>query len=168
MRKSKTWFFKNGAFFAYSRDKNNPDLFNKFQSHQAHLKTTIEESNQNYYSRLSNTLLDSKTSRKSYWSILKIFVNNKKTPCIPPLFQDGKFIMDFKETAELFNNFFTWQCSLVNNNIKLPSILTKKTCQSLSTVKFSRNDILKTIRNLNPNKAHGHDIVKYSNVKNLR
>ena len=88
---------KNGAFLAYSRDKNNTDLFNKFQSLQAHLKTTIEESKQNYYSRLSNKLLDSKTSPKSYWSILKTFANNKKIPCIPPLFHNGKFIMDFKE-----------------------------------------------------------------------
>ena len=88
---------KNRAFNAYSRDKNNTDLFNKFQSLQAHLKTSIEGSKQNYYSRLSNKLLDSKTSPKSYWSILKTFLNNKKIPYIPPLLHNGKFIMDFKE-----------------------------------------------------------------------
>ena len=33
---------KKGAFLAYSRGKNNTDLFNKFQFLQAHLKTTIE------------------------------------------------------------------------------------------------------------------------------
>ena len=38
---------------------------NKFQSLQAHLKTTIEESKQKYYSRLSDKLLDSKTNPKS-------------------------------------------------------------------------------------------------------
>ena len=110
-------------------------------------------------------LLDSKTSPKSYWSILRIFLNNKKIPCIPPLFHNGKFIMDFKEKTELFNDFFTRQCSLVNNNSKLPSILTKKTCQSLSTVEFSTNDILKIIRNLNPNKAHGHDMISIRMLK---
>ena len=51
---------KNCAFNSYSRDKNNTDLF------QAHLKTSIEESKQNYYSRLSNKLLDGKTSPKLY------------------------------------------------------------------------------------------------------
>ena len=100
---------------AYSRDKNNTDLFNKFQSLQAYLKISIEESKQNYYSRLSNNLLDSKASPKSYWSILKTFLNNKKIPWIPPLLHNGKFIMDFKEKAELFNDFFTRQCFLVNN-----------------------------------------------------
>ena len=88
-------------------------------------------------------------------------------PCIPPLLHNGIFIMDFKEKAELFNDFFTRQCSLVNDNSKLPSVLTKKACQSLSTVEFSTYDILKIIRNLNPNKAPWSRYDKYSNVKNL-
>ena len=67
--------------------------------------------------------------------------------------------MDFKEKTELFNDFFTRQCSIVNNNSKLPSVLNKKMCQSLSTVGFSTNDILKIIGNLDPNKAHGHNIM---------
>ena len=106
---------QNRAFSAYSRDRNNTDLFDKFQSLQAHLKTTTEESRLKYYSHLSEKLLDSKTSPKSYWPILKIFLNNKKIPCIPPLLHNGKFIMDFKEKAELCNGFFSKQCSFVNN-----------------------------------------------------
>ena len=66
---------KNCAFNSYSRDKNNTDLFKKFQSPQAHLKTSIEESKQNYYSRLSNKLLDGKTSPKLYWSISILYFN---------------------------------------------------------------------------------------------
>ena len=58
---------KNRVYNAYSRDINNADLFIKIQSLQPHLKTSIEESKQNYYSRLSDKLLDSKTSPKSYW-----------------------------------------------------------------------------------------------------
>ena len=50
------------------------------------------------------------------------------------------------------------QCSLVNNTSELPSVLTKKTSKLLPTAEFSTNDILKTIINLNPNKAHGYDI----------
>ena len=75
------------------------------------------------------------------------------------LLHDGKFVMDFKEKAELFTDFLTRQCSLANSNSKLSSVLKKKTCQSLLTVEFSKYDILKMIRNLNPNKALRHDIV---------
>ena len=142
-------------------------FFDKFQSLQAHLKTTVEESKPTYYSRLSDKLLDTKTSPKLYWSILKTFLNNKNIPCIPPLLHKGKFIMEFKEKAELFNHFFSKQCSLVNNNSKPLFVLTKKTCKSLSFFQFSAYGILKIIRNLNPNKAHGHDNDNYSNVKKL-
>ena len=56
------------------------------------------------------------TSRKYYWSILKIFLNNKKILVIPPILHDNKFITNFKEKAEIFNNFFAKQCSLINTN----------------------------------------------------
>ena len=56
------------------------------------------------------------TSRKSYWSILKTFLNNKKILVIPPILHDNKFITNFKEKAEIFNNFFGKQCSLINTN----------------------------------------------------
>ena len=39
--------------------------------------------------------MDRTTSAKTYWSILKRFLNDKKIPCIPPLFHDNKFITYF-------------------------------------------------------------------------
>ena len=47
---------KNRAYNAYSRDQNDTDLFKKFQSPQAHLKNTNEESKQKYYLHLSDKL----------------------------------------------------------------------------------------------------------------
>ena len=67
------------------------------------------------------------TSSKSYWSILKTFLNNKKIPCITPLLHGDKFIPNFKEKTEIFNNFFAKQCSLINTNSDLPSVLSNKT-----------------------------------------
>ena len=55
----------------------------------------------------------------------------------------------------MFNDFFTDQCSILRNKTELPVILSKKTCESLTTIDFSNNDILKIIRNLELNKAHG-------------
>ena len=95
---------KTRVFSAYFRDRNNTDLFDKFQSLQLHLKTTIEQSKLKYYSRLSDKLLDGKTSAKSYWSILKTFLNNKKIPCIPPLLHNRKFIMDLNSLMTFFQN----------------------------------------------------------------
>ena len=46
------------------------------------------------------------TSSNTYWSILKTFLNDKKIPCIPSVFHDNKFVIDFREKAELLNTFF--------------------------------------------------------------
>ena len=151
------WHYQN-------KNKNNIDLLEKFQSLQAHLRTSTDESKENYHSRLSSKLLESKTSTKSYWSISKTFLNNKKILCILPLLHNGKFVMGFKEKAQLFNDFFTKQCYLVDGESKLSSVLNKKTCQSLSTVEFSTY-ISKIIRNLDPNKAHGHDMISNRMLK---
>ena len=41
----------------------------------------------------------------------------------------------------------------------------QKTRESLTAIDFSNNDILKIIRNLDPNKAHGHDVISIRMVK---
>ena len=58
----------------------------------------------------------------------------------------------------MFNTFSAKECSLLNSCNNLPTNLTKKTHGSLSTIRFTSDDILKTIKNLDPNKAHGHMI----------
>ena len=77
-------------------------------------------------------------------------------PLIPFLFHENCFLTDFKEKAELFNSFFTKQCSLIRNDSELPTSLTFNTNNRLSTVSFSHENIGKIIQNFNPNKAHGH------------
>ena len=129
------------------------------------MSSLIDESKNQYYTRLSHKLLDPKTSQKSYWSILKTFLNNKKIPCIPPLLHQDKFVTDFKEKAYIFNNFFADQSSIVSNNSELLVTLTKKTRKSLSTINLLTDDILKIIRNLDPNKAYGHDMISIRMIK---
>ena len=156
---------KNHAYKSYICNDKSLQFFNQFQFLQTRLSSLIEESKNQYYTRLSHKLLDPKTSQKSYWSILKTFLNNKKIPCIPPLLHQDKFVTDFKEKANIFNNFFANQCCIVSNNSELPVILTRKTHESLSTIDFSTDDILKIIRNLDLNKAHGHDMISIRIIK---
>ena len=72
------------------------------------------------------------TSPKTYWSVLKLFHNNKETPCIPPIFHENRFatIFFFKK-AELLNSFFAKQCPIIGNGIEIPSFLYPKTDKSL-------------------------------------
>ena len=56
--------------------------------------------------KLTQKLNTIQKSTKVYWALLKIFLNNRKIPVIPPLFHNNKFVIDFKEKTELINSFF--------------------------------------------------------------
>ena len=62
-------------------------------------------------------------------------------------------------------NFFAKQCYLINTSSDLPSVLSKKTPELLSTIYFTSDDILKIIRNLDPNKVHGHGMISNVTIK---
>ena len=51
-----------------------------------------------------------------------------------------------------------------NSNV-LPNNLAKLANESLDTVNFSTDDISKTINNLDPNKAHGHEMLSVRIIK---
>ena len=114
---------------------------------------------------MSQKLSNKATSSKAYWSILKTFLNDKKIPCISPLFHNNKFVIYIKEKAELFNTFFAEQCSLANNNSELPKRLLFLTEKRLSNVQISNENIIKIINNLDPNKDHGHDMISTRMLK---
>ena len=110
-------------------------------------------------------MCDPLTSTKCYWSLLKTILNEKKVPCIPPIFHNNKYVTDFKEKSEIFNSFFANQCSLIPNNSILPSELKLLTEHTLTSCDFSESDILQIINNQDSNKAHGHDMISIRMLK---
>ena len=100
----------------------------RFESDFVHLQNLIIELNElisstktlcyeNLAKKLNNPLLQAKT----YWSILKTFYNDKKIPLIPPLLVDDKHVTDIKTKANIFNEYFAEQCTLLKNKSVLPS-----------------------------------------------
>ena len=87
---------------------------------------------------------------------MKNFLNKIKIPAIPPLLVNGMFVTDFSKKASIFNFFFAEQCSIFNNRSVLPEI-SYKTHKRLINITISTEDLTKIIKDLNPNKAHGHD-----------
>ena len=88
----------------------------------------------NFYNKIANKLNDTQKNAKAYWSVIKLLLNNKKIPLIPPLYSNNCFITDFKEKAELFNLFFSKRCSLISSNSSLPNYINYTTEKRLSTV----------------------------------
>ena len=75
-------------------------------------------------------------------------------------------VLDFTRKANLFNNFFTSQCSPVVNYNTLPNF-SYETEKPLSDIEIKENDILLIIKNLNMNKAHIWDNVFICMMKGL-
>ena len=81
---------------------------------------TILEAKEKNFRQLSQKLINLSTEHKTYWKIINRFVNNKKTPISPPLLVSNKIISNFSEKANLFNKFFAFQCTPLENNSSLP------------------------------------------------
>ena len=118
-----------------------------------------------YYENLAKKLNNPLLQTKTYWSILKTFYNNKKIPQIPPLLEDDKFVTDMKTKADIFNKFFAEQCTPLKNDSKLPSNQIYLTQSRLGSLNFNEDEILKIIRALNPQKAHGYDDISIRMIK---
>ena len=149
----------------FRKNRNNVEIITCLNNFNDRLALLINTAKQNFYSKIVEKLQNTQRSSKAYWSLLKIFLNNKKIPIIPPLYHNNEFVIDFKKKAELFNSFFADQCSLINNSSELPSKLEYLTQSRLSSVTFSKDDIEKLIQNLDPNKAHGHDQISIRMLK---
>ena len=137
----------------------------KLETQQNLIYETLESCKSKYYENISKKLCSKAIAPKYYWSLLKTMLNDKKVPCIPPIFHDNKFVTDFSKKADLFNSFFAKQCSIIENNSVLPSSTIPVTDQYLANIEFTKDDIKRIICKLDPNKAHGHDMISIRMLK---
>ena len=69
------------------------------------------------------------------------------------------------DKANLFNNFFSKQCTPISNDSTNPVNISSETRDKLSSTEFCIDDIVKIIRSLNQNKAHDHDEISVHIIK---
>ena len=77
---------------------------------------------------------------------------------------DGKFVSDFCEKANLFNNFFSSICTPIQNTSILPPFL-HRTNARITSFYVTKEDILLIIKNLDSSKAHGWDNISIKMIK---
>jgi len=124
----------------------------------------IEDAKQKYLLKVGNTLASQDTSAKKYWSLVNTVINKAKIPIIPPLFENGLFVTDSAQKAQLFNDYFIRQCTTIENGSKIPDH-TSINPTRIDSVVISEEKILKIILSLNPNKAHGWDEISVRMIK---
>ena len=78
---------------------------------------------------------------------------------------DNKFVTDIQTKVNIFNKFFTEQCTpLTNDSVVLVNQIFL-TQSRLNYINFNEDEILKIIRALNIHKAHGHDDISIRMIK---
>ena len=90
------------------------------KNHSVECSDLISSSKSLYLKNLSTKLISPHLGPKTYWSILNGILGKKKIPLIPPLPVDDNFETNFLSKANIFNEYFSSQCSLIDNNSVLP------------------------------------------------
>ena len=155
--KRKNWLFE------CKRKSGNLD-YASLNSMTQDISNTVNSSKLKHHERLE-LKLNPKTAPKTYRKILKTFVNETKILLIPPLLVGNQPVTDFLVKANLFNDYFSQQCTTVDNGSSIPPNITFATEQKLSTFEFCIDDIIKIIKSLNRNKAHGHNEISIRMIK---
>ena len=146
-----------------SKGRTDNDLLD-LNDHARICSERISESKTSHFRELANKLNGSYLDPKAYWSILNGFLGKSKIPLIPPLLVNNSFETDFLKKANMFNEHFSSQCSVLNNSSILPE-LSYLTNSRLSDILINHDGILKIIKDLNPSKAHGFDGISIRMIK---
>ena len=126
---------------------------------------TITSSKLKYYEDIANKLNHPKTAPKTFWTILKTFINGTKIPLIHPLSVVNQLVSDFLAKSNLFNDCFSKQCTKIYTSSAIPVNTRFITEERWSTFGICLGEIVKIVRSLDPNKAHGHDKIAIRTIK---
>ena len=123
------------------------DNMNKVKAVQYEVSKMIQKAREDYYFKIGHKLSDPGLSNKAYWSVLKRLINRKTSLNIPPLMDNGLFVTNPSCKANLLNDYFIEQCSIVPTGSTLPAFKPRPT-SFLQNVAVEREKILKIIRAL--------------------
>ena len=135
---------------------NNPLAKEKDKRFRIKTGKAISEAKAEYIDTLSKKICDPSSGQKTFWSAYKRLSNKKKITNIPPLFENGKYVSNFKEQTIIFNNYFASQCKPFDIESHLPPF-SPLTPNILSSVTFTEEAITSIIDKLDKKKAHGFD-----------
>ena len=119
---------------------------------QYEVSKMIQKAMEDYYFTVGHKLSDPGLSTKSYWCVLNRLLNRKNSVNIPLLLDNGLFITNALRKANLLNDYFIEQCSIVTTGSTLPTFKPRP----ISIPQYAaidREKMLNIIRVLDSNKA---------------
>ena len=143
---------KNRRFNNYKRHGYKAEDKVRFDIFRIECQQAVETAKLSYLTNFGNKVNNPRTSQKSYWKIINRVMNKCRAPKIPPLLVNNLFILNCREKARYFNDYFSQQCKPVINNSVLP-ILRALTNEKIDHVTIENDEIISLIRKINHNKA---------------
>ena len=128
----------------------------RVENFRSNCMNAIKEAKENYLKNVGSQLADKNTTQKTYWKVLNRVMNKCKIPKIPPLLVNSKFIVNCKEKATAFNDYFSKQCKPNVNDSVLPNFRAF-TDSRLHNIDITNDDIIAILKSLNPSKSCGPD-----------
>ena len=155
---------QNNLFRKYkNRDYNMEDKIN-LDRHRNITTNSILLAKETFLQRQGLKLSTPDTAQKTYWSILKSFLNKCNIPRIPPLFHKNKFVTNCKQKAEIFNKYFSSQCTPFQNDSILPPFK-KLTNNKIDSLTITDDEIKLLLKNIDTSKATGPDNISAKMLK---
>ena len=135
---------KRRVYNKYVKRGRKPDDWEYVRTVRNETSSRIIKAKDDYFSNLGKSLSDPMNGTKSYWTTFKKIINKKKFSNIPPLLENRVFVTNFQMKANIFNDHFVKQCSLINNGSTLPTFVSR--CNSsLSDVEITGEKMLSII-----------------------
>ena len=77
----------------------------------------------------------------------------------------NQLVFDFFVKANLFNDYFSKQYTVIDNNSSIPANISFETGERLSTFEVYSGDPERIILSLDPNKTHGQNEISIHMIK---
>ena len=155
---------KHRVYRRYVKRGRKPEDWTRVNQVKNDATKMITDAKNKYYSGLGKKLCDPNVRVKTYWKTMHKIINKKQVMNIPRILLNGVFSTNFQNKANLFNEFFVQQCSILQNGSVLPHTDYKTNVRKFS-VSINEAKIISIIRKLSPNKAHGCDNISIHILK---
>ena len=117
----------------------------------------LRKSKQDYTESLANKLKTSNLSSKDYWNTLKSFIKPAQSSSeIPPLHQNGCYVLDSTEKTNLLNEYFLQQTSLDERSAPIPAMV-NIIGPTLTNINFTSLEVKRVLESLQLGKSSGPD-----------
>jgi len=136
----------------------------RYRRQRNYTVSLIRHAKKAYHEKANNELSDPKINKKKWWSITKRLCGNN-TSSIPIIVENGVPIVDPKEKASCFNDFFVSQTFLPNSDSDPPFVPQHSTITTISDVIATSDEVRKLMQNVDVSKACGHDGVGNKIIK---